>query len=179
MCNGCTKRSYRRYLVISLSIGPSEASRLPWVWTMPLGSPVVPEVKRICRGESSERPGTISRSSWVSWFACPGKGAGTEGCIGARRRGSSNPLVVGASCCTSTGSPATRRGLVSWMTRSAKASVPDASRGTTSTPRMTQPKKHAIQAALFSPHSTTRSPGAMPSCWSSAANQAAPCASCA
>ena len=44
------------------SMGSTLASTLPWVWTMPLGSPVVPEVKRICSGVSRPRPATAPAS---------------------------------------------------------------------------------------------------------------------
>ena len=48
--SGCTQRSYLRYFAISCSMGCTLARTLRWVWTMPLGSEVVPEVKMIWNG---------------------------------------------------------------------------------------------------------------------------------
>ena len=45
------------YGLAPCSMGPTLASTLPCVSTMPFGSPVVPEVNRICSGVSAERPG--------------------------------------------------------------------------------------------------------------------------
>ena len=63
------------------SMGPTLASTLPWVRTTPLGSPVVPEVKRICSGVSCDRPETAPISAAGRWSsqsskASVGKSAG-------------------------------------------------------------------------------------------------------
>ena len=52
------ERTFRmcRYFCAASSIGPTLASTLPCVCTMPLGSPVVPDVNRICNGVSDESP---------------------------------------------------------------------------------------------------------------------------
>ncbi len=49
-------------------MGPMLAKTLPWVRTTPLGSPVVPEVKRICSGVEADRSGTGPASSAGSIF---------------------------------------------------------------------------------------------------------------
>ena len=87
------------------------------------------------------------------------------------------PLVPildrGTSFARSTASPITSFGFASAATRATNSAVPNASSGTASTPRSTQPCKAASHSALFCPQIRTRSPSAMPLCSSSAAKRPA------
>ena len=83
----------------------SAATRVvpPWVWTTPLGAPVVPEVKRMSHGSAavtaadrlatSARPSGVSRATNASHPTVP-PGTGPRATSTVSRSGSSVPAVV-------------------------------------------------------------------------------------
>ncbi len=173
--SGKKGRPYRAYFRISRSTGTMLASTFACVMRTPFGSAVAPDVKMI-----SARSSRLGRSA-ASPSAALSKRSGT-GASGAGGSCAAPPPSSSSSAQVSTPesgggrrpSPATTsRAATIRTTRPTRSGDARRSIGTATVRAARQPQKATIHSARFSPHSTTRSPGARP-CWrSEAANRRA------